>query len=151
MTMMDELYQQVILDHNRRPRHFYKPDKPTHKAEGFNPLCGDHYHVYLTLNRDGTIEEVAFEGAGCAISKASLSIMTEALQGKTPEEAKALFEQFHEVVMGHVDSESAVAKIGKLAVFSGISKFPTRVKCAVLGWHTLLGALDQSQDQITTE
>ena len=107
MTMMDELYQQVILDHNRRPRHFYKPDKPTHKAEGFNPLCGDHYHVYLTLNRDGTIEEVAFEGAGCAISKASLSIMTEALQGKTPEEAKALFEQFHEVVMGHVDSESA--------------------------------------------
>jgi len=151
MSMMDELYQQVILEHNRHARNFHGLDRPTHQAEGYNPLCGDHYHVYLEIDDQGIIERATFEGQGCAISKASLSIMTETLQGRTPAEARSLFKDFHDLVTGRSILEATQGRLGKLAVFSGISRFPTRVKCAVLGWHALLGALDRSQDPVTTE
>lgn len=148
MNVTDELYQQVILDHNRHPRHFHKLDGYTHQAEGYNPLCGDHYHVFMRIGDDSIIEEVSFTGSGCAISKASLSIMTDALTGKSVDQAKQLFEQFHQIVLGQCEDP---AGLRKLAVFAGVSKFPTRVKCAVLGWHTLLGALDRRQEAVMTE
>lgn len=148
MNVTDELYQQVILDHNRRPQHFHELDGHTHRAEGYNPLCGDHYHVFTRVGDDNTIEEVSFTGSGCAISKASLSIMTEALTGKTVEQAKQLFEQFHQIVLGQCEDRKG---LGKLVVFEGVSKFPTRVKCAILGWHTLMGALDRRQEAVMTE
>ena len=151
MSTTDELYQEVILDHNRRPRHFGALENPTHQAEGYNPLCGDHYHLYLNLGPDGTIQDVGFTGAGCAISKASLSIMAEALEGKSPQQARVLFEQFHDLVTGKSSTSEHTANLGKLAVFSGITRFPTRVKCAILGWHALLGALDQKAHPISTE
>jgi nitrogen fixation NifU-like protein len=148
MNATDELYQQVILDHNRHPRHFHKLDDCTHQAEGYNPLCGDHYHVFMQISDDNIIEEVSFTGSGCAISKASLSIMTDALVGKSVDQAKQLFEQFHQIVLGQCEDR---AGLRKLAVFEGVSKFPTRVKCAVLGWHTLMGALDRRQEAVMTE
>ncbi len=149
MSNTDELYQEVILDHNRHPRHFGELANATHQAEGFNPLCGDHYHVTLNLSAQGTIQDIGFTGTGCAISKASLSIMTEALKDKTPAEARDLFDQFHNLVTGKSVEDSAA--LGKLAVFSGIARFPTRVKCAILGWHALLGALDEKAPLVSTE
>jgi len=151
MNMTDELYQQVILEYNRHPRNYRALSDATHTAEGFNPLCGDHYQVHVKLNDQGVIETLAFEGEGCAISKASLSMMTEALQGKTPEQAKDLFTAFHDVVTGQASSSDTEQSLGKLAVFSGVCKFPSRVKCATLGWHALIGALDQVQDALGTE
>lgn len=148
MNSTDELYQEVILDHNRQPRHFRELDAPTHQAEGYNPLCGDHYQVALTLGEDGTIVNIGFTGAGCAISKASLSIMAESLLGKTPQEARDLFEQFHGLVTGQ---DTATTGLGKLAVFAGITRFPTRVKCAILGWHALMGALEEKTRPVSTE
>jgi nitrogen fixation NifU-like protein len=123
----------------------------THTAEGYNPLCGDRYHVHLKLNDQGVIEAVAFEGEGCAISKASLSMMTDILKGKTPDEAKGLFTAFHDLVTGKAPSGGAPQSLGKLAVFEGVRKFPSRIKCATLGWHALFGALNQSQERISTE
>lgn len=151
MKISDELYQQLILEHNKKPKNFRKIDDPSHMAEGFNPLCGDHYHVYANLNDEGIIEELTFEGTGCAISKASASMMTQALIGKTKDQAEIVFEQFHQLVLGKLDPEKNGADLGRLAAFAGIWKFPTRVKCAVLCWHTLKGALNKNQQSVSTE
>ena len=148
MNVTDELYQEVILDHNRHPRHFHALEDCTHQAEGHNPLCGDHYHVFMRVSDGCTIEDVSFTGTGCAISKASLSIMTDTLVGMSVDQAKQFFDQFHHLVLGQCEDPSG---LGKLAVFEGVSKFPTRVKCAVLGWHTLIGALDRRQEAVFTE
>lgn len=145
-----ELYQQVIIEHNKNPRNFRKIDGATHEAEGYNPLCGDHLKVYLILNAQGTIEDIAFEGDGCAISKASASLMTTSLKGKTVAEVNILFEQFHRLILGELKPETDPNVLGKLAVFSGIWHFPARVKCASLCWHTMKGAVDH-QKTVTTE
>jgi nitrogen fixation protein NifU and related proteins len=145
---LDDLYQEVILDHGRRPRNFHRLDGATAVAEGLNPLCGDHYKLYVKLDGD-RIQELAFEGAGCAISKASASLMTTALKGKTIAEAEETFRRFREMV---VDGNKAVAKqLGKLAVLQGVCDFPTRVKCASLVWHTLHSALQGEQKPVSTE
>ena len=142
-----ELYQEVILDHNRRPRNFRRIATPSHHAEGFNPLCGDK--LSLTMQVDGdTVADVAFEGSGCAISKAYASLMTDAVRGKSVEEARSLFERFHRMVTTPPDAP--VEDMGKLAVFAGVRQFPIRVKCASLAWHTLKAALDR-QESISTE
>ncbi len=147
MADMSELYQSVILDHNRTPRNFGRlPDANRH-AEGRNPLCGDELSVWLKLGSDERIEDVKFEGSGCAISKASASLMTQAVKGKTRSEALALFERFHALVTGRAKDQE---NLGKLAVFSGVAEFPVRVKCASLSWHTLKAALEQEQT-VSTE
>jgi nitrogen fixation NifU-like protein len=151
MNGTDELYQQMILDHNKNPRNFEEMSEQTHQAEGFNPLCGDHYHIYAKVNAAGTIEDVSFKGTGCAISKASASMMTQAVIGKTEVEARELFRQFHDLVTGKVAVDAVSADLGKLAVFAGVCKFPSRVKCAALCWHTLQGALDQEEESVSTE
>lgn len=151
MNMTDDLYQEVILDHNRHARNHHAMTDATHTAEGYNPLCGDHYQVHVKLNDEELIEALAFEGEGCAISKASLSIMTESLKGKTPDEARELFVAFRDLVMGQSLSPETQRMLGKLAVFEGVRKFPTRIKCATLGWHALVGALDRTQDTLSTE
>lgn len=138
-----ELYQQVILDHNKSPKNFRKMENATHTAEGYNPLCGDHLMVYLHLNDQQTIDDVSFEGDGCAISKASASLMTTALKGKTVREAGILFEQFHRLITGALNPDKEENVLGKLAVFSGVWHFPARVKCAILCWHTVKGALEK--------
>lgn len=145
-----ELYQQVILDHNKKPRNFHKMEGATHTAEGYNPLCGDHLHVYLNINGDGTINDVSFEGDGCAISKASASMMTAALKGKTVAQAQELFTQFHKLLLGELNPEKDPNDLGKLTVFSGIWHFPTRVKCASLCWHTMKGAMEKKAS-VSTE
>ena len=145
-----ELYQQVIIEHNKSPRNFKKLEKPTHKAEGYNPLCGDHLMVYLHINKENTIEEVTFEGEGCAISKASASLMTQSLKGKSAAAAANLFEQFHNLVTGKLDPDKEEHTLGKLAIFKTIWHFPSRVKCASLAWHTMKGALEKEKI-ITTE
>ena len=145
-----ELYQQVILDHNKNPRNFKKLDNPTHWAEGYNPLCGDHLTVYLHVNLDQVIDDVTFVGDGCAISKASASMMTAALKGKKVEEAKVLFDQFHRLIKGDLNPDKEKNNLGKLTIFSSIWHFPARVKCASLSWHTMHGAL-QKEKSVTTE
>lgn len=140
--MSDELYQQIILEHNRKPRNFGPMDDATHLAEGMNPVCGDHYTVYLQLDEDRRISEISFAGIGCAISKASASMMTQALAGKTEKEARSLFSEFHSLVVGELKPENEEHSLGKLAVFSGIWKYPSRVKCAALCWHAMNSALD---------
>jgi nitrogen fixation NifU-like protein len=145
-----ELYLQVILDHNKKPRNFKKLEDPTHSADGYNPLCGDHLMVYLRVGSNNIIEDISFEGDGCAISKASSSMMTTALKGKSIEEAKTLFQQFHKLVTGELDPQKNEHRLGKLAIFSGIWHFPARVKCASLAWHTMNGAIE-CQKTITTE
>ncbi len=144
---LEELYQEVILDHGRRPRNFRALADATRVAEGLNPLCGDHYKVYVKLEGD-RIRDVAFEGSGCAISKASASLMTGALKGKTVAEAETLFQRFHAMVAE--GDKSAADALGKLAVLQGVCEFPTRVKCASLVWHTLRSALAGGQ-AVTTE
>ena len=148
MADMTELYQSVILDHNRAPRNFGRlPDANRH-AEGKNPLCGDELSVWLRLGADDRIEEVKFEGSGCAISKASASLMTSAVKGRTRAEALELFTRFHNLVTGEpVRPET----LGKLAVFKGVVEFPVRVKCASLSWHTLKAALESPESTISTE
>ncbi len=148
MSDLSDLYQEVILDHNKQPRNFQKLADANHSAEGFNPLCGDHITVYLKL-ADGVIDDVSFQGSGCAISKASASLMTTALKGKTRREAEALFEGFPHMVEG--GGGASADKLGKLAVFEGVREFPSRVKCASLAWHTMRAALDQKQKRVTTE
>ena len=145
-----ELYQQVILEHNKKPRNFRKIDPATHDADGYNPLCGDHLHVYLNVDQNNVITDISFEGDGCAISKASASMMTESLKGKTTQEAKALFEEFHKLVIKQLDPDKDANSLGKLAIFSGIWHFPMRVKCASLCWHTMKGALDK-EETVSTE
>lgn len=145
-----DLYQEVILEHNKKPRNFRKIEHPTHSAEGYNPLCGDHLHIYLTVGKDNIIQDVAFEGDGCAISKASASLMTTSLKGKTVQEAEILFDQFHRLIKGELNPEKDKNILGKLAIFSGIWHFPARVKCASLSWHTMHGAL-QKEKSVSTE
>ncbi len=147
MSDLRELYQEVILDHFRRPRNFGKSPASNRKAEGHNPLCGDRMTVYLLIDV-GRIADVSFEGSGCAISVASASLMTEMLKGLTEEEARALFERFHGVVAG---GEEAVEDLDKLAVLSGVREFPMRVKCATLAWHTFAAALENSDETVVTE
>ncbi len=147
MADLRELYQQVILDHNRSPRNFRELPDATRKIEGFNPLCGDHYTVYLKIDGD-VIRDISFTGSGCAISKASASVMSSSVKGKTREEADALFEVFHKMVTGDT---SGADELGRFAPFSGVSEFPTRVKCAILAWHTLRSALHEEKESVTTE
>jgi len=144
-----ELYQQVILDHNKNPRNFRELANPTSRVEGFNPLCGDHYTVFVQLDGD-KIKEVTFVGNGCAISKASASVMSSTVKGKSTEEAGHLFETFHKLVTGDTSGLDE-AELGRLAAFSGVSEFPARVKCATLAWHTLRTALEGNKDTVTTE
>jgi nitrogen fixation NifU-like protein len=148
--MRDELYQQTILEHNRSPRNFKKLEGATHVAEGYNPLCGDHLWVYMKVDPAGVIDEVAFEGSGCAISKASASMMTTALKGKTVADAEILFNEFHKLALGELKPDQQPNRLGKLTVFSGIWQYPARVKCAVLSWHTMHGAL-QKDKTVSTE
>lgn len=136
-----ELYQQVILEHNKKPRNFKELEGFTHFAEGYNPLCGDHLKVYAKIDNN-VIQEVTFVGDGCAISKASASMMTQSLKGKPVAEAKVLFEQFHNLIRGQLNPDKDPNVLGKLAIFSGIWHYPARVKCASLAWHTIKGALD---------
>ncbi len=149
MSDLRELYQQVILDHNKNPRNFREMPDATNRVDGYNPLCGDHYTIFLKLE-DGTIREVSFTGSGCAISKASASVMSSTVKGKSKEEAQRLFETFHGLVTGDSSSLSA-AELGRLAAFSGVSEFPARVKCATLAWHTLRSALEGTDEKVTTE
>ncbi len=149
MSDLRELYQQVILDHNRNPRNFKAIPNATRKVEGYNPLCGDHYTVFLQLDGD-TIRDVGFTGNGCAISKASASVMSSTVKGKQRAEAESLFDVFHKLVTGE-NAGLSEAELGKLAAFSGVSEFPARVKCATLAWHTLRTALESDQDVVTTE
>jgi len=149
MSELSDLYQEVILDHNRKPRNFRVIDPATASQEGYNPLCGDRLKLYLNVE-NGIITDVAFQGSGCAISKASASLMTEAVKGKTVDQARALFEQFHHMITS--PPGSPLPEMGKLAVLSGIREFPTRVKCAGLAWHTLKAAVsDQPVGPISTE
>jgi nitrogen fixation NifU-like protein len=147
MADLRELYQEVILEHSKTPRNFKQPPAVNRSAEGYNPLCGDHFTVYLDMEGD-SIRDIGFKGSGCAISKASASMMTQIVKGKSKQEASALFEQFHKLVTGTDEKE---ANLGKLAVFSGVSEFPTRVKCATLAWHTLQAALAGQHDAVSTE
>jgi nitrogen fixation NifU-like protein len=150
MSDLRDLYQEVILDHNKRPRNFRKLDRASRRAEGYNPLCGDRVTVYLSLE-NGIVKDVAFEGAGCAISTASASLMTEILKGKTEAEAEALFKGFHTLVTGGQPTEEQLDRLGKLAAFAGVAEFPVRVKCATLPWHTVHAALEGSADTVSTE
>ena len=150
MSDLRELYQQVILDHNKSPRNFKVLEHANHSSEGFNPLCGDHINVYLKMDGD-RIDEVTFQGSGCAISKASASLMTAAVEGKTRQEAEEMFNRFHDLVTGDPQVVPDTSAVGKLAVFAGVREYPTRIKCATLAWHTLHAALDDQGEPITTE
>ncbi len=147
---LKELYQQVILDHNKSPRNFRKMNNASSKAEGYNPLCGDHIDVYV-LVEDGIVKDISFNGEGCAISKASASVMTSMLKGKTKEETEKLFNKFHNLVTSKLGDNPDVEDLGKLAVFAGVQEFPIRVKCASLAWHTLMAALADNKNKVTTE
>lgn len=150
MSDLRELYQEVILDHGRHPRNFGRLAHSTHQQEGFNPLCGDKLTLFIEAN-DETIRDIKFEGCGCAISMASASLMTEALQGKSISEAKQLFDDFHELLTGDIDSDRR-ANLGKLTILDGVSEYPMRVKCATLAWHTAKAALDsKKQASVSTE
>jgi len=147
MSELRDLYQDVILEHSKAPRNYREMPAANHKAEGFNPLCGDRFTVYITMDGD-SIRDISFQGSGCAISKASASMMTQVVKGKSAAEAERLFETFHNLVTGHADSNGS-ADLGKLAVFSGVSEYPARVKCATLAWHTLQAALEGKQETTT--
>jgi nitrogen fixation NifU-like protein len=149
MSDLRELYQQVILDHNKNPRNFHDMPDATNRVDGYNPLCGDHYTIFLKTDGD-TIQDVSFTGSGCAISKASASVMSSTIKGKSKEEADRLFATFHALVTGDQSGLSA-ADLGRLAAFSGVSEFPARVKCATLAWHTLRSALDGNDEKVSTE
>jgi nitrogen fixation NifU-like protein len=149
MSELSDLYQEVILDHNRRPRNFRAIDEASRTQEGYNPLCGDRLTVYVNLEGN-RIVDVAFQGSGCAISKASASLMTEALKGKTVDEARALFDRFHDMVTSSAEFEAP--DLGKLSVLSGVREYPTRVKCASLAWHTLKAAVAEGNNgPVSTE
>lgn len=146
-----ELYQEVILDHNKSPRNFRAIEHPTNFAEGYNPLCGDNINIFLIVNDEGIIEDISFQGSGCAISKASASLMTSILKGKTIEEAENVFEKFHELVTDKLGDNPNIDDLGKLAVFAGVREFPARVKCASLAWHTMISALHNKNEKVVTE
>ena len=149
MSELSDLYQEVILDHNRRPRNFPAIESPTTRQEGYNPLCGDRLTLYVTVDGN-VIKDVAFQGSGCAISKASASLMTEQIKGKTVEQARALFDRFHSMITS--DPGTPADDLGKLSVLAGVREFPTRVKCASLAWHTMKAAVAHEGDgPVTTE
>ena len=150
MDEIRDLYQEVILDHNKNPRNFHKMEQADSALEGFNPLCGDHYTFYVKFDGD-VIVDVSFEGSGCAISKASASIMSSVLKGRTRAEAERLFELFTAIVTGKIDPVEHVAELGKLAAFAGVAEYPVRVKCATLPWHTMHGALKGAGGSVSTE
>lgn len=149
MSELSDLYQEVILDHNKNPRNFREIENADKTADGKNPLCGDALRVYVSLEGD-KVKDVAFKGSGCAISKASASMMTQVIKGKSKEEAENLFDEFHKMVTGELDIESDENNLGKLKIFAGVLEFPARVKCASLSWHTLHAALNNEQE-ISTE
>ena len=147
MFDIHELYQEVIMDHNRRPRNFRVLEGADKMAEGYNPLCGDQITLYLNV-RDGTIEDVGFQASGCAISKASASMMTEGIKGRTVEEAERIFEKFRDLVKGEELDDEDLDLLGDLEILSGVSRFPVRIKCATLSWHTLKSALSGNTDGV---
>ena len=149
MSELSDLYQEVILEHNKNPRNFREISDADQYADGKNPLCGDALRVYVSLDGD-TVTDVAFKGSGCAISKASASMMTQAVKGKTKAEAEAIFGEFHAMVTGELDTETQENELGKLKIFAGVLEFPARVKCASLSWHTLNAAL-RGEDVVSTE
>jgi len=149
MSDLRALYQEIILEHNKNPRNFRKMPEATRMLEGYNPLCGDHYTLYLKIVND-TIVDISFEGSGCAISKASASVMTTLLKGRTKNEAEKTFERFHSLVTGELKDVS-FETLGKLGAFAGVSEFPARVKCASLAWHTMHNALDAKSEVVSTE
>lgn len=150
MSDLSDLYEELIKDHSKKPRNYRVMEDASRHVEGYNPLCGDRYTVYVKMDGD-TIEDIAFQGEGCAISKSSASLMTQALKGKTVQEAEAVFRAFHELVTSPPDKEISTEQLGKLAVFSGVRKFPVRVKCATLAWHTLHNALEGKDEGVSTE
>ncbi len=149
MSELSELYQQVILDHNKKPRNFRKLAAANRMAEGVNPLCGDQLTVYVELDGD-VIKDVSFEGSGCAISKASASMMTQTVKGKQRQEVETIFNEFHRMVLGELDEEGTPNQLGRLKIFAGVREFPARVKCASLSWHTVHAALN-GEGATTTE
>jgi len=150
-TSLRELYQQVILDHQRNPRNFGDLEDADLRAEGYNPLCGDRINVEVSLGADGDIGEIGFTGAGCAICTASASMMTESVAGKSKDDAARMFDAFRDLVTGRTDPGTAEEELGKLAVFAGVREFPIRVKCATLPWHTLQAALQGRRQRVSTE
>jgi nitrogen fixation protein NifU and related proteins len=150
MSDLRELYQELIIDHSKRPRNFKVLETANRKLEGYNPLCGDKITLFLELEHD-RVKNVSFQGSGCAISTASASVMTESVKGKTLAEVEALFEVFHQMVIGKPPAAGNAPELGKLAVFSGVSEFPARVKCATLAWHTLHAALQGTGETVSTE
>lgn len=149
MSELNDLYQEVILDHNKNPRNFREIETATNTADGNNPLCGDALRVYVEMEND-KVKDVSFKGSGCAISKASASMMTQTVKGKTKEEAEVLFDEFHKMVTGELDAETEETSLGKLKIFAGVLEFPARVKCASLSWHTLHAALS-GEEEVSTE
>jgi len=146
-----ELYQQVILDHNKSPRNFRKIENANKFAEGYNPLCGDRINIYLIVE-DDSVKDISFQGSGCAISKASASLMSSIVKGKTLKEAEELFNKFHNLITGKLDDDFDLDELGKLAVFAGVREFPVRVKCASLAWHTMISAVNEDKNKtVTTE
>jgi nitrogen fixation NifU-like protein len=150
MAELRDLYQEVILDHAKAPRNYRALDAPDRKAEGYNPLCGDRCSVLIAMQGD-RIQDIAFQGSGCAISRASASMMTQSVKGKTAAEAEELFERFHRMVTNQNNGHNDHPGMGKLAIFAGVSEFPARVKCATLAWHTLKAALQGEREPVTTE
>ncbi len=149
MSELSDLYQETILEHNKNPRNFRVIDEADNEADGKNPLCGDALRVYVKIDGD-TVTDVAFKGSGCAISKASASMMTQTVKGKTKDEAERLFGEFHDMVTGKLDVETDENRLGKLKIFAGVLEFPARVKCASLSWHTLNAAL-HGEEEVSTE
>ncbi len=149
MSELNELYQETILEHNKNPRNFREIDGADKEAVGNNPLCGDALRVFVKIEGD-VVSDVAFKGSGCAISKASASMMTQVVKGKTREDAEALFDEFHRMVTGRLNIESDDNHLGKLKIFAGVLEFPARVKCASLSWHTLIAAL-HGEEAVSTE
>jgi len=150
MSDLRELYQDIIMDHNKNPQNFHKLEDATKVVDGKNPLCGDHYTIYLKIE-DGIIKDIGYDGSGCAISKASGSVMTTILKGKPVAEAEELFKKFHEVVTGEIDIDEAIFDLGKLGAFAGVAEFPSRVKCASLAWHAMHQGISSDENKISTE
>jgi nitrogen fixation NifU-like protein len=150
MSDLEELYQEIIMEHNRRPKNFRALDDAGRSANGFNPFCGDTITLYLDM-ADDVIAEVGFQGSGCAISRASASMMTESIKGKSSAEAEAIFQDFHQMLTRGPDGEFDSERLGDLELLAGVSEFPTRIKCAILSWHTLKAALKGQEETVKTE
>jgi len=154
MSDLRDLYQELIVDHSKKPRNFREIPDANHCADGFNPLCGDKLRLYVKVDDEGIIRDAAFKGSGCAISTASASMMTSMIKGQTVERARDMFETFHQLVTRpheELDPAGAGLGLGKMAVFAGVNEFPARVKCATLAWHTLKNALEDKQEAAVTE